>query len=166
MGYPNGLRFKLVRRMSGPDAVSATELARETGVAQQTLSRWLCAASTVGSMSEPGDRRPQDWSAQEILDALAEAAGLSDEELGVFLRREGLHAADLKRWRQRMLAGFDAPVRSSGPSPQSKRIKELERELRRKEKALAEAAALLVLQKKVRAIWEDEDGDTDPKSDA
>jgi transposase len=59
-----------------------------------------------------------------------------------------------------MYSGLSAPRKSKTASEDAKRIKKLERELRRKEKALAEAAALLVLQKKVQAIWGDEDDDT------
>ena len=155
--------------MTGPDALSATALARETGIAQPTLSRWLRAAGTVAPMSDSPDRaprRPQDWSADEILAAITEAAALSDEDLGAFLRRKGLHEAHLETWRARMMAGLETPVRRSGRSPEAKRIKELERELRRKEKALAELAALLVLQKKLREIWGDEEDGTTPNSGA
>ena len=81
-------------------------------------------------------------------------SAVPDAELGAFLRRKGLHEAQLREWRQQVLAGLDtAPARTTKQAPQSRRVKELEKELRRKEKALAEAAALLVLQKKVRAIW-------------
>lgn len=158
----------MVRRLTGPGAESATALARETGITQQTLSRWLRAAGTVAPMGESDDRvrRPQDWSAEEILAVITEAAGLSDEELGAFLRRRGLHEAHLQEWRARIVASLETPVRRSGRTPDAKRIKELERELRRKEKALAEAAALLMLQKKVREIWGDGEDDTKPKSGA
>ncbi len=169
MNYPTSFRSRMVRRMTGPDALSATALARETGIAQPTLSRWLRTAGTVAPMSDSPDRaprRPQDWSADEILAAITEAAALSDEDLGAFLRRKGLHEAHLETWRARMMAGLETPVQRSGRSPEAKRIKELERELRRKEKALAELAALLVLQKKLREIWGDEEGGTTPRSGA
>ncbi len=155
--------------MTGRDALSATALARETGIGQPTLSRWLRSAGTVAPMSDSPDgapRRPQDWSADEILAVITEAAALSDEDLGAFLRRKGLHEAHLETWRTRMMAGLETPVRRSGRSPEAKRIKDLERELRRKEKALAELAALLVLQKKLREIWGDEEDGTTPRSGA
>jgi transposase-like protein len=107
-------------------------------------------------------KRPQDWTAQEKLNAVIEAASVSEQELGAFLRRKGLHEAQLNEWRQVVLAGLDQ--RPGGASkkrtPQARRVRELERELARKEKALAEAAALLVLQKKARAIWGDVDDAT------
>ena len=111
-------------------------------------------------------KRPQDWSAEEKLQAVIEAAAVSEEDLGAFLRRQGLHEAQLTQWRQLVLSGLkQAPKRpgkaSTGPD---RRVRELERELARKEKALAEAAALLILKKKVREIWGDEDDNTQQKS--
>jgi hypothetical protein len=94
---------------------------------------------------------------------VVEASQTPEEELGGLLRRRGLHRSDLERWRRQMLAGL-APARRSKSSPETRRIRELERNLSRKEKALAEAAALLVLQKKVQALWGDEDDGTTPRS--
>ena len=94
---------------------------------------------------------------------MTEADALSEEELGVFLRRRGLHRAHLRQWREQIVAGLKAP-RSKKASPEARRIRELEHELQRKDKALAETAALLVLKKKVHQIWGDEDGDTTPRS--
>ena len=110
-------------------------------------------------------RRPQDWTAEEKLDVLIEAASLPDEELGAFLRRKGLHEAHLKEWRQTVLSGLQKrPARAKKTTAEARRIKELERELHRKEKALAEAAALLVLKKKAQAIWGDGDEATAKKN--
>jgi transposase-like protein len=90
-----------------------------------------------------------------------EASRLSDEQLGAFLRREGLHEATLREWRA---AALEALGTAKGSTTEARRVRELERQLLRKDKALAEAAALLVLQKKVRAIWGDEDDDTEPRN--
>ena len=65
----------------------------------------------------------------------------------------------MQQWRKEMLNGLEtaSPAKKNkGKSPEAKRIRELERELYRKEKALAETAALLVLKKKAQAIWGDE----------
>ncbi len=111
-------------------------------------------------------KRPQDWTAEEKLSVVVEAAALKDEDLGAFLRRRGIHEAQLKEWRQMVLSGLEKrPVRSSKKlTAEARRIRELERELSRKEKALAEAAALLVLKKKAQAIWGDGDEDTARKN--
>jgi hypothetical protein len=165
--------MKMVRRMVGPNAISASALAAEVGIPQPTLSRWLRDARTVSPMSErnspttppaPAPKRPEDWTPQERLDAVAGARGLEDEALGAYLRSRGLHAADLDAWRQAALASLANPAKERRSSGDSKRIRQLESELRRKEKALAETAALLVLQGKVRALWGEEGDDTRPPS--
>ena len=98
-----------------------------------------------------------------------EATRLSDEELGAFLRKEGIHESHLETWRQSMLEALRAsPKASKGTkrgNVEAKRIKALERELRRKEKALAETAALLVLKKKAQEIWGDGDDGMGGRSD-
>jgi hypothetical protein len=95
-----------------------------------------------------------------------EAESLCAEELGGFLRRKGLHEAQLREWRTIILTGLRAkPVRpSANGTAQGRRIRELEKELDRKDKALAETAALLVLKKKARAIWGDADAPTGKRS--
>lgn len=152
--------------MVGPAALSASRLSREVGVGQPTLSKWLRdAGGRIGNVkfeSPPppprSPRRPEDWSPEERLRAVMESARLSDEELGAFLRREGLQEAVLAEWKA-------AALEALGPQKKSGKVRELEKELRRKDKALAEAAALLVLQKKVRTLLGDEDDDTGPKRD-
>jgi transposase-like protein len=110
-------------------------------------------------MSQP--KRPQDWSVQEKWELVLETEGLEGEQLGALLRRRGVHQVQLERWRDAMRSALEAPrSRPSRGSSQTRRIRELEKELGRKDKALAETAALLVLKKKVQAIWGDEDDDT------
>ena len=105
------------------------------------------------------------WTGAEKLRVVTEARGLSGSALGAFLRREGLHEAQLVAWREAAEAALGAPGRlRPGSSPDEKRIQALERDLRRKDQALAETAALLVLKKKVHAIWGGEDDTTDPRS--
>lgn len=163
--YPEEFKSKMVEKMARPGGPSARALAQETGVSQSTLSRWLRRAGQVEGMRQQ-TKRPQDWTAQEKLEAVLEAEGLSDEELGAFLRRRGLHRAHLERWRAAMRSALERPAKRKRPgkSPEARKIRELEKELRRKDKALAEASALLVLKKKAQAIWGDEDDDMGPRS--
>ena len=104
------------------------------------------------------------WTVEEKLRVLVAAQELADDELGAFLRREGMHSAQLAEWRAAAVAAFDAkPARGS---LSARRIKELEKELRRKERALAETAALLVLSKKMQALWSSKEvDDTDDGSE-
>ena len=167
MEYPEKFKSKMVQKLTAPGAPSASVLSEEIGVPQPTLSRWVREAGRVGGMAKDTRRgarkRPQDWTAEEKLEAVIEAASLTDEELGVYLRRRGLHSTHLTQWREQCVAGVKAR-RSKKASPEAKRIRELERELQRKDKALAETAALLVLKKKVQAIWGDEDDPTTRRS--
>lgn len=165
MQYSENFRSRMVARMFGPEAISASRLAEEVGVCQSTLSRWRReAAGNFGSMSKKKSRRPQEWSSEEKLAAVMEASGLGPDELGAWLRRKGLKEEHLRQWRQVSLEALSTPrPRRRGKSPEVRKIQALEKELNRKEKALAEAAALLVLKKKVDAIWGDEDDDTPPK---
>jgi transposase len=171
--YSARFKTRMVERLLGPSGTSATALAAEVGVHQATLSRWVREAATVAAMNmqtkakaqgaEPADhRRPEDWSAEEKLRAVIEASGLSEQGLGEWLRRKGIHDAQLREWRRSAVDGLGGK-RQVGS--QSKRVRELEREIRRKDRALAETAALLVLRKKVDALWGDEDASTGSKSD-
>lgn len=176
MQYSEGFKARMIQKMLEPAPMSACGLSRETGVSQGTLSRWLRKARMFGGMSEngphptsngdPAARRPQDWSADEKLDAVLQASSLSEEELGAFLRKKGLHEADLHAWRKTVMAALGGgPRKSRKQTKETRRIRELEKELDRKEKALAEAAALLVLKKKVQQIWGDEDGSTNGRKE-
>jgi transposase-like protein len=173
----------MVQRLSGPRAISANALSDEVGIPQGTLSRWLKQASTVGlkmnapdddvdkdndsSTTAPTSKRAQDWSAEEKVALVLEAAATPAAELGALLRRRGVHEAQLDEWRKQMTEGVRSPGRAErkATAAETQRIRQLERELKRKDKALAETAALLVLKKKAQAIWGDEDDDTDPKNE-
>ena len=156
----------MVRRMVGPRAMSASALSLEVGVSQPVLSRWLRDAGNVGVMTRPARKNGKKWTASEKLRVVVESAALSEKDLGEFLRREGLHEADVKQWREAAEAALGGQSRErSEIAAQAKQMKALERELRRKEKALAETAALLVLKKKVQEIWGDEDDSTTKRSE-
>ncbi|MFO8173891.1 MAG: IS3 family transposase [Longimicrobiales bacterium] len=162
MYYSETFKAQMVQKLTRPEGPSATELSKEVGVHQSTLSRWVRQARSVPeawteTLSIPDEprrtmpaRRPQDWTGEEKYAVVMEAASVADEDLGAWLREKGLHEANLKQWRQEMITGLAKPKArsSSKPSAETRRIRELERELARKEKALAEAAALLILKKK------------------
>ena len=178
--YSEKFKKSILKRLTGPGKVSAASLAREVGVTQPTLSRWLREAGRVAGVTEQSkeeapverrqvERRPEDWSAQEKLAAVLEAASKSVVELGMWLRKKGLTEEHLRLWRgaleERAESVFSPPRPEKLSAAERKRVRALEKELRRKEKALAEAAALLVLQGKVKALWAEEDDATGPNSD-
>ena len=161
--YTTAFKARVLQRLVGPRAISAYRLAGEVGVSQVTLSRWLAAARSVPGMTTPAKK----WTGAQKLRVMMAAHGVSETELGTLLRREGLHAAQLEDWRAAAETALEDPSRrreKAVPHPDTQRLAVVERELRRTEQALVEAAALLVLKKKVQDIWGDADDSTDPTS--
>jgi hypothetical protein len=152
--FSSAFKSKMIQRMTGRDAVSATELAAEVGLRQQTLSRWLNEGRSLPDMP-PRKDKPRTWLVEDKVRILAETRSLSGEQLSKYLEREGLTLGQLEQWK----LALEEEGRSSKAT--SRRIRELERELARKEKALAEAAALLILKKKIEDLSADEDDDID-----
>ena len=139
----------------GPRPVEA--VARDLGVSPWSLYQWAKRYAISPGMKK-ADRRPQDWSAAEKWKAVVEFEGLDESERGEYLRREGLHSEHLDAWKKSMQAGLEPVQRMSteeraAPMEDRRRIKELETDLRRKDRALAETTALLVLKKKADLIW-------------
>ena len=125
-------------------------VAEEFGIGRSTIQNWLRQDRRAGvSEVVKQERRPEDWTAQERLNALIESSALSEDALGAWCRGQGLHTHHLERWRREIIEGQD---RGKGSQSTLRALREetrsLKKELRRKEKALAETAALLVLKKK------------------
>ena len=176
MQYPDMFKNAMIQKMTGPGAISASALSKQVDVPQVTLSKWLRMAGVGSSYNFPNDtrdytnmakinnfRRPNDWSAEEKLQVIVEAAALDDEQIGEFLRKKGLHQTHLEQWRLQILDGLQngfSKKSAQQKKADAKRIRALEKEINRKDKALAETAALLVLKKKVQEIWGDEDDPT------
>ncbi len=135
-------------------------IAAEFGIGRSTIQNWLRQDRRSGVTEVvKRERRPEDWTAQERLSALNESSGLSDDELGAWCRGQGLHTHHLERWRREMIEGQDRKGSQSTLRALRAENRSLKKELRRKEKALAETAALLVLKKKAAAIWGDPEDD-------
>jgi len=117
-----------------------------------TLERWRADA-----LSRPA--RERAWTAAARLEAVITTAAMDEAQRSAWCREQGLFPADLQQWRQSAMTALSQPeeVRASPQETREdrKRIKELERDLRRKEKALAETAALLVLSKKLEALFQE-----------
>lgn len=138
---------------------SVKAVAVELNVNYHSLRNWMKRTSVVKQEhTEKQEKRPQDWTAEERLAALQETHGLSGEALNAWCREHGIFPHHLGEWK----AAFCGPAKESPSNARDVRkleakIAKLEREATRKDKALAEAAALLVLQKKFQALWEDEE---------
>jgi len=173
--YSEKFRARVVQQLLAPDGKTASELSREIGVSQSTLSRWRQRATTgsvraIMSKQPEVTKRESEWSSQEKLEFLVEAMACSDTDLGALLRRRGVHEATYQQWRQAALTGLTGAEKAEKQSrkerrEEQRRVRKLEKELRRKDKALAETAALLVLQKKLPSILGGEDESTSLTSD-
>ena len=157
-GYSEQFKSAMVAKIALPDGISVSTLSQEVGIPHQTLSRWVKEYANFrgnggGVMKS---KRPEDWTAEKKLKAIMEYENLDEEQRGIYLREKGLHSVHLERWQQEFVEVYASRKKKSrGGDPRQKRIKELEGDLRRKDKALAETAALLVLKKKAQAIWGD-----------
>jgi hypothetical protein len=150
--FPLALKQKMIARLTGPNALSAAQLARETGITQQNLSRWLSEARNL-PFGASGTGIVSAWTVEQKARIITQAAALAGDELKRYLESEGVRKRHFTRWR---LALEEAGEESLG---MAKRIGRLERELSRKEKALAEAATLLVLREPIEDLVQNEEDD-------
>ena len=151
--YSTAFKQKMVEKLLHPNGPSAWALSQECGVTYTTLSRWANDARTLGGMETKNEKKTtKRWSTEEKLRIITEASALPDDELGAFLRREGVHTSQLEQWREAVHEAFgkQSPEARRRTKADRKRIRAVERELNRKEKALAEAAALIWLKKNPR----------------
>ena len=125
-------------------------VSREVGVSVATLEHWRADALANGSAS--GNQR---WTATARLQAVIATAAMDEATRSAWCREQGVYPAELDAWKQDAIAGLGEPRATSAVEARQdrRRVKELERELRRKDKALAETAALLVLSKKIAAVF-------------
>lgn len=157
--YPKERKEALIAKMLAPQNISVPQLAQETGIPKDTLYGWRRQAQQeTGLAAVPERGNASRWSSEEKFAVVLETATMNEAELGAYCRQRGLYAEQISRWREVCRKanddkGTENGLKRGGEGTRAKRIKQLESELRRKEKALAEAAALLVLQKKARALW-------------
>jgi transposase-like protein len=156
--YPESLKESAIQRYLTSE-LSFRELGEELGIRAGTIKGWVTRARHRGTtMAKQQEKCSTDErEASEKLRLILEAHRLDDAELGEFLRREGIKEGDLERWQEDALSGLQA---APSRAVDEYRIRELERETTRQKKRLREAEALLELQKKVQALWEDEGDDT------
>lgn len=160
MRYSPERKEAVLQKMMPPHHRPIKELAREEGISEVTLYNWRKEAREKGILMPDGDQEPSGWSARDKFAAVLESAAFNEADLGEYCRKKGIYPEQLSQWRRACenANDWDRDLNRRLKAEQKaarKRIRQLEQELNRKEKALAEAAALLVLQKKVQAIWAD-----------
>lgn len=161
VSYSKEFKQSIIARMLPPNAQSVTKLQVETGIANQTLYNWRKKALEGGKPVINGDIPASTWSSEAKFCVLLETALLNEHEISEYCRSRGLYVEQIQQWRDAAVAGQSKDVLNQREREEFNRLKKqnkaLEKELRRKDKALAETAALLVLRKKAQAIWGDDE---------
>lgn len=160
MKYSKEYRESILRRIMPPNSESIARIAKEEGISEQTLRNWQKRARRDGYAAPGTDAQPEEWSTQDKFVIVVETASMNESELAEYARKKGLYVEQIKAWRDACMnanggIAKEAARLNRALKDSQKERRKLERELHRKEKALAEAAALLVLRKKARAIWGD-----------
>ena len=158
MGYSPERKAALLKRMLPPNNLAVQRLPQEEGISEATLHKWRAQARSKGQLLPDADAGPEGWTSRDKFAAVLETAAMNDADLAEYCRQRGLFAEQIKTWRGACEQANDWERTSTARMSQAtrqekKRIKDLECELARKDRALAETAALLVLRKKAAAIW-------------
>jgi len=165
ISYTTSFKEQAIEKtLTRADNVTVKDIADSLGVAVSTLNRWKLQSRKQSFESNheaeyltmKQDKRPQDWTLEERLNMIVTCSGLDDEALNEQCRIQGIYPHQVEQWKQDFISGNHSKCVSNSRS-EVKELKQenrtLKKELNRKDKALAETAALLVLQKKVNAIW-------------
>ncbi len=146
------------KALSRSDETTQQEVADELGIGLSTLGKWIIKSRNnelepLSSNTMTQNKRPQDFSLEDRLELIIRCSSLDESQVSQLCREEGLFPHHIQQWK----ADFTTSQKASNNPTESKKlkaeIKTLKKEINRKDKALAETAALLVLQKKVQAIW-------------
>jgi len=159
--YSSERKEAILKNLLPPHNMTVAEISRQEGVSAQTLYNWRDKARTLGKPVPGKKSSPEDWSAETKLAVIVETTPLSESELSQYCREKGLYLEQVQRWKKECLQGFQSSeaqnkaIRQQAKTDKAE-IKTLKKELRYKEKALAETAALLVLRKKLDALLGDD----------
>lgn len=163
MGYSPERKAAVLKRMLPPTNMAIRQLSQAEGISEATLHKWRAEARGKGRLLPDADAGPEGWSSRDKFAAVLETAALNEADLAEYCRKRGLFLEQIKAWRVACEQANDWERSSTArishaTKEEKKRIKDLERDLARKDKALAETAALLVLRKKAAAIWGGDEG--------
>jgi len=150
--YGQKFKERVVARLLPPESSPVEEVSQAVGIGTATLERWRAEF-----LSEPSTGETRHWTPAARLEAVIATAAMDQSARSAWCREHGLYPTELDAWKRDAIGGLGEPGATDGldAKQERRRIKELERELRRKDKALAETAALLVLSKKLAAIFHD-----------
>ena len=164
--FTNSFKIQAVEKVLLRDRhTNVRDIADSLGVGYSTIQKWVVSSKnnelTEIEIMNNTEKRPQDWTASERLNIIIEVASLNDEAMNSLCRVKGIFPHHIDKWKSEFSSDSAGEKKVSNTETKhlKSKVKNLERELRRKDKALAETAALLVLQKKVNELWPQEEDD-------
>jgi len=154
----------ILKKLLPPYSMSVKEVSEEEGISTATLYHWRQQLRRSGAAVPNSNTSSEQWSAQTKLAIVAETYSMTESELSQYCREKGLFPEQIQSWRSECIQGFKSSKEQEAEAKKQAKadkleIKELKKDLRLKEKALAETAALLVLRKKLRAFYGEEPED-------
>lgn len=153
--YSNEFKEQIVRKMMPPSSQGVAQISRETNISSPTLYAWRNQYRSQGYVVPANHKDPEGWDWKAKAAAVIATQPMNEAEKSGYCREQGIYPEQLEAWEVsfEVAGSFKNPAAKAEEAAARKKVKQLEKELRRKDKALAEAAALLVLSKKVQAIW-------------
>lgn len=158
--YTREFKASVLKRLEEPTTDTITSLSEELGVPRTTIYQWIRKSKTGNTKTTINHKPTSKWTSEDKFHIVLETATLTETALAEYCRKKGIYADDVRFWKEQCLkanqAAMEDPQELKVSLKEEKaRVNQLEKELKMKEKALAETAALLVLRKKANAIWGD-----------
>lgn len=158
MRYPKELKSSIIAKMLPPNNQSLSLIQQETGVPEGTLKLWRKKIRGKGFAAPAGEQQSEQWSTRDKFLIVVETSTLSEIELAEYCRKKGLYVEQVKSWQDNCMqanggVAQELALLQRREKETEKELKQVKKELQRKESALAETAALLVLRKNINAIW-------------
>ena len=147
----------IVQKVTTPGGPTIMQLSEKTGIHHTSIRNWIKIYANNFSM-----KKSKEWTPEERLEVIIKTSAMSENELGEFLRANGLHSTELEEWKQ-LFYSAHKPVGRPKLDPELISLradkKELSMDLKRKDKALAEMAARIILIKKTQLLFGENEED-------
>lgn len=169
--YTDAIKASVLSKALARNAPGVIELAKEFNIPKATIYTWMINMKNNNKKARV-QQRPKDQSASSKLQAVMDTLGKTEQEQSAYCRAEGIYYNHIKGWKQQILESLGTTGTTTDKASKAKEkenkvasqrlqdeMKQLKRDLSRKDKALAELTALLVLKKKADLLWGDNEDD-------
>ena len=161
--YPEEIKSSILAKALAPNGPKIIDLAREFNIPYNTIYSWLAEMlkkKNINKTDRSNPQRPQDKTAKDKLQAVIDTIDKTEDERSAYCRQHGIYVHHLDEWKTQMLDGLGLGVANNKKVKADHQlilneVKQLKRDLARKDKALADVSALLILKKKADLLWGD-----------